>query len=301
VAQQGFRYQKGAILGVLTAAAILCKWFVALLIPGIFGLYAMLLDRNFLRTGIHTAFITSISLVLSGIWTWYAYTHYPQEFLWEQQFNARHFWETIEDHSGAWWYFLDKARIQWNEGIYVIFLFFLYQTFSKRNQSDLLILAWVLLPYLIFSASATKMNGYVLITAPAVFILMASFCQSVLSFKNRPLLWQIVIGLILIFAIRYCIERVKPFQHNPIALQQAAQIKALQSRLPNNAKTLIFNNKISIETMFYTNMISSRNLPSPNDIRIARDHFNTIAIIKTPDLPDYLLMDSSLVIFELPE
>lgn len=279
------------LLGLITGLAMLTKWLVALLIPFVFVLYAWLRRSGRVTAVLHTGIISVLALALSGGWMWYTRNQFPLEFAWEQSFNTRHLTEVIEGHSGAWWFFLDKARINWNEAIYLAAGWLIYRAIKGKRSGDRLLLGWMALPYMIFSASATKMNGYVLVAAPAVFIMLALFCAEVWRYKP----WRWVAGIIVLLALRYTMERVKPFYESPAGKAQIQSIQALKSALPNSEKTIVWNDPFYIESMFYTRMTTMRNLPSAEELNVSKSHFDKVAVFNNGNLPPYILLDTSIV------
>jgi len=284
----------------ITSLAVLTKWLVALFIPFLFFSFELLDKKRTLFISIgRSLFIGVISMILPAIWANYAYSKYPAEYSWEQSLNARHLYEVIEGHSGEWWYYLDRARIHWNEGIYLIFLWFVFTVFSNWKKNDVFLFVWAVVPYLLFSGFATKMNGYVLIASPAIFIIISKFV--VFSWKKNTNTWKALSVLVVLLSLRYCIERVKPFYRNPDGIAQIEMINKIKSIMPDKDDSIVFNNSFYIETMFYTNIASRRGIPTQNEVSIAKQHFKNITIVNIENnLPDWILQDTAIIIINFP-
>lgn len=289
-------YDKIFLLAVITSLAILTKWFVALLIPFLLFCFDYINKKSPFLTGLGKFFITGFfGTMIPFLWAAFLGYNYPVEFSWEQSMNTRHFYEVIEEHGGEWWYYLDKARINWNEGIYIVMIVFVYNTVTKRDNIGIFLLIWVALPYILFSAFATKMNGYVLIASPAIFIITGKFVvESWQTYKRH---WQVLAALIVVLSLRYCIERVKPFHQSPDGTVQAKLINSIKSLTPDSSSSIVLNNPFYIETMFYTNIVSRRGVPSSSDITTAKQYFTHVSVISDGNnLPEWITGDTSIQI-----
>jgi hypothetical protein len=238
-------------------------------------------------------FIIAIPLFYS--WQVYTMNRFPNEAIWEKSYNFKHFFEAIEGHAQAWWYHIDKARIIWNELIYIIFAWFARQWFLNPLQKTYYFLGiWIVIPYSIFSMSVTKMTGYVLFTAPAFFIMIGWFLIQNDSFfaKNKYLKYLPII--ILALSIRYSIERVKPFQNTEKLLTQKKQILDYKKQL-TNPKTVVFNTKNFIEVMFYTDFVAYEKMPSLSEIESIKKQGYAIVVVKSENIPNYILNDEQIL------
>ena len=240
------------LASVFCGLAILTKWLPGLIV---FPLYLVI---NF-RQKKYSALVWE--MVLMGVvttmialpWQWYASSTFPLEYGWEQDYNTLHLFEGLEGHGKPWWYFIDRIRITINELIYLVFGWFIYWIYKskKRYAEHLFLLAWILIPFLIFSAAATKMQGYLLFTFPAWFIVMGMFMEKL--FLAQPAasrlkkVYHLVIGIIMILALRYGLERVKPFEDH--SKERKLKMELTEKNYPPN--TIRFGVEHPIEWMFY--------------------------------------------------
>jgi 4-amino-4-deoxy-L-arabinose transferase len=300
----GLRYahQKNPLLlisiGILTGIAVLTKWYVGFFVIPMFFI-SNINKNNLLKIIFKCILLFIISLPLFYSWQVYIAQSFPKEALWEKSYNLKHFFEPLEGHGQAWWYYIDRARIIWNELIYLIFGWFLTQWVKNPFQKKYYFLGiWILIPYTIFSASVTKMTGYVLFTAPAFFIIISLFIiQNEGAFSKNKYLKYLPI-LILLLSIRYGIERVKPFQIQNIEKLriEKQQIMGYKNQI-SNPKTVIFNAKNCIEIMFYTDFVAYEKLPSPVEIETIQKEGYSIAVLKNANLPNYILNDKHILKF----
>jgi 4-amino-4-deoxy-L-arabinose transferase-like glycosyltransferase len=155
-----------------------------------------------------------------------------------------------------------------------------------REAPGLLPLAtWLLLPYLAFSFAATKLGGYVMVAAPALFIVEASFWlwlwdrrprrrdrppdtapprprQRVTVGALRALHWAVLV-LLPVLPLRYTVERMKirpGYDRNPA---WARALRELPARLGPGPPVVLFHLDRPLEAMFYTPYVAYEGLPTP--------------------------------------
>ena len=172
------------LAGGACGLAILTKWLPALIV---FPLYLIMgiksKSKNRLLTGIFLLGIATLFVALP--WQIYAQSLFPLEYQWEQHFNKLHFIKGLEGHEQPWWYFVNQIRIDVNESIYVVLLWFAYYVYRNVSffRQNLFLLTYIAIPFLFFSMAKTKMPGYLLFTFPAYFIIIGLFIDKLLSGK----------------------------------------------------------------------------------------------------------------------
>lgn len=255
------------LAGIACGLAILTKWLPAMII---FPLYIILnsnKDKSLWQITGELAILTASALFVAGPWQLYAFTHFPIEYLWEQHFNNLHFTQSLEGHGQPWYFFVNRIRITVNEAIYLALLWFIYFTVKQKRMpvNNLLIGAWILIPLIVFSVATSKMQGYLLFTFPAYFIVLALFAENLMQeYPNsdsrvipfvRTFLAITLFGL----AFRYGLERIKPLgQH---ASERAAKRELTSTGFPPNA--ILFNMPCPVEAMFYSGGIAYAHIPDP--------------------------------------
>ncbi len=250
--------------------AILSKWLPALIVLPIWLL--LVLDSNqFSRKQILLS--TLLFIGITGLvflpWQWYIFSVFPQEAAWEASFNLKHFTEVLDGRGGGALYFLNKIRQNYGELIYLPMFLFIWQLFKNwKNKKLLAIALWFFVPLLFFSFAKTKMQGYLLFTSPALFLMTASFFVYLKQFSQNPK-WKIPIVviqlLLIVLPIRYAIERIKPFgkhDRNPLWVQE---LKTLNER--QIEKGVLLNYNRPIEAMFYTDLVAYAQLPNKKQIQ----------------------------------
>ena len=240
--------------GIACGLAILTKWLPGLII---FPLYLVLNFKNkkWTKQLVELGLMGLLMLMIAAPWQLYVQSSFPLEYGWEQHYNNLHLTEGLEGHGQPWWYFINKIRITINELIYVVFGWFVYQIFKTKSKEKewWFLISWILIPFLIFSVAATKMQGYLLFTFPAWFIIIGMFVENLITTKPgggiSKIIYRVMIGAIFVLAFRYGLERVKPFE-NHLAERQ---LKKELTEKAYSKNSVIFNQAHSIEWMFYNN------------------------------------------------
>ncbi len=248
-------------VGVCIAAAILTKWLPALIVLPIWFLLVWSEKKlKFTQIIFHFLFLLLVIAALVFPWQYYIFQQFPKEAAWEYSFNVRHFTEVLDGMSGSYFYFVNQIRINYGDIIYIPLIWFILKQQDSLKNSAISI--WIFIPLVFFSLAKTKMQGYILFIAPALFIVTAYFY---FEFKNQnyaflhPFLKKFISLLLLILPIRYSIERLKPFELDNKNPQWAIDLKNLKTN--TNENTILFNCESPIEAMFYTNLTAYPQLP----------------------------------------
>lgn len=283
------------LVGMSIGAALLTKWLAALIVLPVW-LFLVLDSNSFnIRTIIaYFIFILFIITLVALPWQLYIFKEFPLEAAYESNFNLRHFTEVIEERSGSIFYFIKKIRINYGELIYLPLLWFLWSVFKKPiNLKQLVLCVWLFVPLVIFSLAKTKMQGYLLFSAPAFFIITAAFFFELAVYNaahKQKWILNIVLALFIILPIRYCIERVKPFEKRDRNPQWILELKALNEK--NIQKGILFNYDNPIEAMFYTDLIVYPIIPSKEKMEQLINEGYQIILNDRGNLDDFSDMQS---------
>jgi len=277
------------LTGITIGIALLCKWLPALIVVPIYALLHWK-GKNWL---LNTGYVIISAAMVACPWQLYAVQNFPLEYGYEMDYNKRHFWEVLEGHAHAFYYHFDRARIFWNEMVYLPLLWLIIRILKKTPQPSLLLLAvWIFIPYLFFSIAATKMPAYTLFTGPAVFVVQALFIRDIQYCRVKPLGLTIKV-LFFLLAFRYCFERVKPFE------KESADIAAKREMveyLKNKERTVVLNVEDYVEIMFYTDCIAYNRVPTPAEIQKLVSLGYNITIVNGENIPATLRTDPNIQI-----
>jgi len=252
--------------GIILGFAYLCKWIMAFL------LILMILPILFLRKKPLQAFskltiIIGIFIVVALPWQLFILHKYPQEAMWmfKQMFSP--IVNESQVHKGNILFYVDWIRMMFGELIYLPLLWLtykcLFQNSIKLKRTNLwIILVWIFVPILFLSISVTKRHTYLIIAAPAIYILTAFFLYYLfkirLYFKKISIkLIYLTMFLLVALPIRYSIERIKPFKNRYEYPEWRVRMEQLQKNTASQ-KIILSNEPYYLNAMFYFDFIAYR-------------------------------------------
>lgn len=168
------------LTGVALGLAGLSKLAPALLILPV--AFVAFFQRNSLRVAFtRSTTIAVVGLILVAPWIIYIAATFPDEARWNVTYTLMHMSQSVEEPpSSPFSYVLELPRF-FGELVLIPVLAVTVTAF-RSNQNDLrLVLIWVAIQYLTFSMMSTRLPGYVMIAAPAVFLVEAHFCTGLRS------------------------------------------------------------------------------------------------------------------------
>ncbi len=247
-----FDILSGACIGL----AVLCKWLPAFIVVPIWFILNFE-KRNWLQIVAGTIAIVISACVVFLPWQIYMHEKFPLEYADTALHNFRHITEALDGHKGDIFYYFTKLHININEVFWIAFVWFGYKAYKRDNfKNRLVLLVWMILPFIFFTVVKTKMHGYLLFIFPALFIIMAEFSFFLLEKIENSLrmkFQKLVFVLIIFLAVRFSIERIKPLQDQSKQLAWANEFRKMDKT--NADKRVYVNVKHHIEGMFYTNSI----------------------------------------------
>jgi len=253
------------ILGsIVTGLAILSKWLPALIVLPIWLLFAY---KKIETKRLILQFFLFLGIVLIVVLPWqiYIFNHFPAEASWEYQYNKMHIFEALGPHGKPFYYHFDRMRIIFGEIVYLPLIWLLWTLITRKGaqlRSKAILVIWILVPYAFFSFAVTKMQGYILFCAPALFIMIASFFEYLQSYPIK-LGWlkSLILVLLIALPIRYSIERIKPFANRDRSQEWIDTLKSLEEKTQAE-KVVVFNSKYPIEAMFHSDFIAYERIPT---------------------------------------
>jgi 4-amino-4-deoxy-L-arabinose transferase-like glycosyltransferase len=290
-----YSFLSGACMG----CAFMCKWYPALLIFPIWLLFNWR-NQGFLR---NMLVFWLASLLIALPWQVYILTHYPVEANWMFMATLIPARETIQGHSGEWWYYLNDIRIIFGEIIYIPMLWLCAVAFKKINKIHIqFLLLWIGLPTLIFSMSATKRQPYLLIMAPAFFILTAYFAEYLrrnrLKMRFNQKFLSLILFLLIALPIRYALERLKPFHYDKINTEKTVWLKNIDEKTGGEGAVLFNMGSDFIRAMFFSNVTASYpSIPTTQQIEDLNQKGHKIFIVKNDNVPASLLNRTDVKFF----
>lgn len=289
------------LVGVVTGCAILTKWLPGLLVVAVF--FILLLQReSWSNAVLHSAIAFGVSAIVFIPWQIYIYSAFPKEAAWETYFNGyRHLFEPLEGHDGTILYHLQMMPRIFGELMFIPLLWFFHGLYKKKiNTEAIALVVWIVLPYCFFSIVATKMPGYVMIAAPAIFIMLAQAFWDIQEKKSEfKFKKAIVVLLVFLIAlpIRYSYERVRPFQKTDRHPAWVEELRLLESKV-GRGKSAVFNVKENIEAMFYAKITAYPFIPNQAQLEQAVSRGFRVFIFDGTDVPSEIRRNANVVVLQ---
>jgi 4-amino-4-deoxy-L-arabinose transferase len=283
-------------IGFCIGLAFLSKWFPAALVFPVWLLPVFFSKKLSVKS---LLLHISICLIGTGIliipYIYYVYNAFPQE-IESVMFNYLNAYSTSDAfHRGSWYFYFNCINMLFGEIVLIAVVIYTCKALKSNDiWRQILIHSWWLIPTVVFSIAQTKRATYLLIAAPAFFI-MASYAYYFLkniSFSGyKKWFVSLVMIAIVVLPIRYSFERLKPFQRSDINLEESMLAKSF-SDLPYNPKTdIIFNVEFAIEAMFYSNYTVYKNYPTPLQIKQLHSKRLNCILFQKDSVNQFIMLD----------
>ncbi len=179
--------------GVITGLGMLAKGPIALAMP-LLIIFCFLLWEKQVRKLLSIHLIGAVLLFLLVAAPWYIWVGVETKFEWHRGFffthNLGRFSNTMENHSGPWFYYLMVIIVgaaPWSAFLGMAFLNSKTQLFKlgepENRSATRLLVTWISIILIFFSLSSTKLPNYILPLYPALAILTS---HAMLAWKNNP-------------------------------------------------------------------------------------------------------------------
>ena len=253
------------LAGLCTGLAFLSKWFPALLVwPVWLVAFAFSGKFNWKKMIVHALIIGAVTFIVVLPWI-LRLNRFGDDILVRVLFA---FVEPVQLHENPVYYYWHQIMIIFGEAVYLAIIITWAKVFKKRDLDKLtFLLTWLFIPLIIFTMGETKRHTYLLVAAPAVFILIAYSVRYLMTVKKQNMVWIARLGivLLLLLPIRYMIERTHLLQQK-VELTDFYNVP--QERLDEfSEKDVVFNLEEHIELMFFSDVGSAyRHMPSDKEI-----------------------------------
>jgi len=291
-------------IGAAVGLAMLTKWLPGLLAVPVFVALAWGREPP-RRIALDLAMIGLTGAALALPWQLYTHLAFPRESHWEMAYNLRHLLVPLEGLGGSPLFHLEHMTRYFGELVYLPLVWFLVKLVRERQPNVVRLAVWWLLPYIAFSLAATKMAGYVMTAAPAIFLIEALFWLWLLDLDPRTwtvwrqgLRWA-VLALLIVLPLRYTVERLKL---SPNYDRKPAWVRAMR-QLPNRigpGKVVLLNVDRPIEAMFYTPYIAYAKMATPQQIADLRREGCRVIAFDDGHLPPASRMTPGLEVMPNP-
>lgn len=278
------------LCGIFVGLAILCKWLPALIVLPIWLSMVLYYKQSFRQFFWHGIALVAAITIVALPWQLYIYANFPVEAAWESKYNVMHLFQDLENTGKPFYYYADVMRVSYGELIYIPLLWVLYRAIKMKYDGRLWgLLIWVLIPYLFFSLSATKLQGYILFSSGALFLIIGLFVDALINGEvNLRFKWlRFALIIVLIgLPIRYSLERLKPFQGIPNTPEWQVDIQNFSQKIGNKENVIIFNTQYPIEYMFHTEATAYIGVPAKATLDSLSQVGYELFIVKEGNVPE---------------
>lgn len=307
-------------IGLFSGCAILVKWLVGLLVFAVWGITIVLNEKKEASkwASISPLIISFfITLLVFIPWQLYIINVFPQESLYEYQFNTRHFFETLENHEGDMWFHLKAIHNIYGSGYAVPYIYLLGLIIWIKNANSRIyqvaIFSPIIIIYFFYSMAATKMVSFCIIVSPFLFLFFGALIDVIIIKCTEKIEHNLVKRSIAVVSIVitccFLIDFPKIQKHhtdwNPndncnreAELKLMANIKNLPGLLGND-KYVVFlaTDRINsnIPLMFYTDYVAYDFIPNQKQIERIKTQSWKIAILDSGNLPDFIRRDENII------
>ena len=180
------RWRTIVAIGLCTGCAFLTKSYVALLIPALWLTTAVGQQAPAVMAG-RLLVLLGVAAALAAPWHLHVASRFAREAAWESQYTWRHLGHVIEHHGQPVYYYLQRLGRDYGELTYVPLVWFIAAIGARwRRPEQRFLLVWLLLPLVVFSAAATKLPGYLVVSAPAIFLIEGLFVRRACDWLADP-------------------------------------------------------------------------------------------------------------------
>jgi 4-amino-4-deoxy-L-arabinose transferase-like glycosyltransferase len=247
----------GVVLGAIVGLAYLTKSFLGLLMLPIWA--AMRLQTEHLRrVATEVGVATCVAAAIAAPWTIYTTRAFPLESAYERTAALRHITEVMENQGGPPWSYIWEMPRFFGELVWVpLGAAVLLVIKGRGTPAHRALLLWTAIPYALFSIFATKMPAYVMVAAPAIFVLQADFWLRLREQKATAVTRgrrARLAGFLFVLAVlpgRYLLGPTGPLEYRERNPEWARQLRALNGQI-GTRRAVIFSVPAHIEAMFYT-------------------------------------------------
>jgi hypothetical protein len=271
-----------ALAGAATAGAYYVKETPALVVPAILFFAVSARGASWRVRVTATALALGVAVALVLPWQLHIAHRFPELAAFARARGRRYFMNVVDSQGGPWYYHLANLPLDfgWLAPAALVWL----GVESLRGKPELRPLAaWAALVYAVFTLAATKMQSYVLVAAPAVFVAVAWFALDALPRRLHRLV-LIAIAANAAFAV-WTVEA--PFEakaRDPLWARELRRLGEEVEHLPAG-KRVVFNVHWRTECMFYARATCMAGEPTPDVLARARAEGFAVASYGPSRLP----------------
>lgn len=304
------------LIGIFAGLAILNKWLVGLLVFSGWSISVLFISgssdklkeiKNILKAVL-------VCILVFVPWQLYILTAFPMESHYEFGLNSKHFFEAVEGHEGDYLYHFEQAKNQYGKIISYLLPLALFIFFRdvKNISARVGFITFVVLVYLFFTLTKTKMPAFCLIVSPIVLLALGNFLYKAIHFsKNGKILKATEFALLAILGIVFLnIENIQRnhtywITKNSRIWERKTQeratefAKSLKGKF-DDGKTVIFNCKQfeNIPVMFFSGYTAYDKMPDTEEYNHLKENGYKMLFVDNYDssIPENILNNKEVTI-----
>jgi len=265
-----------ALVGLATAAAYYAKETPALVVPALlfFALCARGASWRARIAAPAAALAVALALVLPWqLWTAHAF---PDAAAFARARGARYFLNVVDHQAGPWYFHLANLPLDFGWLAPVAVAWLSWQAFRARPELRPLVY-WLALVYGVFTLAATKMQSYVLIAAPAVFVALGGLALDAVQARAPRALLALALAATAVLPVLRVEGPFETKARDPLWTRELRWLAARVDELPAG-KRAVFGAPWPVECMFYARATCLSRKPSEADLARARSGGFAVAV-----------------------
>lgn len=234
-------------VGFLTGLSVMCKWqpaFLCLIILLVFhSTYQNPLKHQLFS---FLAFVTSTFVFMP--WLIYIHLQFPEETNWMLKSLFIPLDDPNSPHQGEWYAQITNFGNYFGYPTLIAVIFILVSRTKTFDINWRMLAVWALVPLIIFSIADMKRGTYLMISAPACFILVSTMILNRFPLLTPKYSFKIMGWISLVMIVGYSLEKLYLFSPDKFREPQWS------SRIKNTEYapgSVIYNEAHAIELMFY--------------------------------------------------
>lgn len=276
-------------VAVVCGLALMTKW-----LPGLLAAPVMVVlgsrRPGWLRSAAAAAAVCGGAWLMAQPWEQFAARAYPQEHAHERAYNWRHLWEPLEGHQRSSLFQLVELHRNCGELVLLPMAWLLYVTLRRWRAQRAALLAWWLLPLLLFSLVATQRSNYMAIAIPAL-CLTAAQCW---TWIRRTAALRKLRGFrlaLLVLLLAAPIKDAATFVNlTRVHARRAVWAEELKAQLVDihGPRAVLFGTDWPIEAMYYGDVTAYAGIPDGATAAALVQRGYRVYVIDSAELPPAL-------------
>jgi len=269
---------RGFFVGAATGLAILSKS-----LPGALtlGLLLVAQRQRYRERFVEVAVAAGAAMTVTLPWFLYVANRYPEASRQEWTYTLQHLGVVVEGHTGPWWFYLADAPRSFGEQLPIALL--LGALALRERPWSMLVAAWIVVPYVIFSAAKTKLPNMVMVAAPAAFLVNAAAVDALRSWAPTGAIlgwfrWTALLVFVLL-PTRSLLEPHGPLERRDRFPEHAQAYRSLSATVPTGT-THVFNVPDPVTAMFYTDLIVVGRRPTEAEVRKLQQDKRPVVVVR---------------------